>query len=77
VAAAPAAAPAAPSGSGYGLLAAKVDYLAPAAGAPMGLPQNAKPGECYVQSVVPAQYEAVKERLIKKAAATRIDVVPA
>jgi hypothetical protein len=76
-AAAPAAAPAA-SDTGYGLRAAKVDYLSPAAaGSPMGLPPNAKPGECYVNAVVPAQYEAVKERVLKKAAATRIEVAPA
>jgi hypothetical protein len=74
-AAAPAAA--ARADSGYGLRAANVDYLAPAAGAPMGLPQNAKPGECYVQAVAAAQYETVKERVLKKAAATRIEVVPA
>jgi hypothetical protein len=73
-----AAAPAAArTDSGYGLRAAKVDYLAPAAGAPMGLPQNAKPGECYVNAIVPAQYETVKERVLKKAAATRIEVIPA
>jgi hypothetical protein len=74
-------APAAPagqgSGSGYGLRSANVDYLAPAGAAPMGLPPNAKPGDCYIQAVVPAQQEAVKERVLKKAAATRIEVVPA
>lgn len=43
----------------------------------MGLLQNAKPGECYVNSVVPDQYETVGERVLKKAAATRIEVVPA
>src|SRR5262249_48872589 len=75
-AAAPAAAPAG-TGTGYGLVAANVDYLAPAGAAPLGLPSSAKPGECYVQAVVPAQYEAVKERVLKKAAATRIEVVPA
>jgi hypothetical protein len=65
------------AGSGYGLRAANVDYLSPAGTAPLGLPPNAKPGECYVQAVVPAQYEAVKERVLKKAASTKIDVTPA
>jgi hypothetical protein len=65
------------AGSGYGLRAANLDYLSPAGAAPMGLPPNAKPGDCYVQAVVPAQYEAVKERVLKKAAATKIEVVPA
>jgi hypothetical protein len=66
-----------PPESGYGLRAANVDYLAPAAASPLGLPPGAKPGECYVQAVVPAQYEAVTEQLLKKAASTRIEVVPA
>ena len=71
-----AAAPAPAEACGYGLRAAKYDYLAPAAVAPWGLPPNAKPGECYVQAVVPAQYEAVKERVLKKAASSKIEVVP-
>jgi hypothetical protein len=36
------------AGSGYGLRAANVDYLAPAGASPLGLPSNAKPGDCYV-----------------------------
>ena len=43
----------------------------------MGLPPGAKPGECYVRAVVPAQYEAVEERVLVKAASSRIEVTPA
>src|SRR5262250_3094448 len=73
---APVAAAAPAEACGYGLRAAKADYLAPATVAPWGLPPNAKPGECYVQAVVPAQYEAVKERVLKRAASSKFDVVP-
>ncbi len=72
---APAPATAATDG-GYGLRAATVDYLTASAGAPMGLPANAKPGDCFAQAVVPAQYETVTERVVKRAAAARIEVVP-
>ena len=60
--------------------------IPPRLGVPASWPQSAggryrgqldKPGECYVQAVVPAQYEATKERVLKKAAATRIEVTPA
>jgi hypothetical protein len=72
----PVAAAAPAEACGYGLRAAKLDYLAPATVAPWGLPPNAKPGECYIQAVVPAQYETVKERVLKKAASSKIEVVP-
>ena len=61
----------------YGLRSATVDYLTASTGSPTGMPIGAKPGECYVQAVVPAQYETVSERVVKKAAATRVDVTPA
>jgi len=70
-------APAASVDTSYGLRAANVDYLTTSAAAPMGLPPGAKPGECYVRAVVPAQYETVTERPLKKAASTRIEVTPA
>lgn len=73
VAAAPEPAPAA----SYGLRSANVDYLTASAAAPMGLPPSARPGECYIRAVVPAQYETVTETVLKKAAASRIEVVPA
>jgi hypothetical protein len=61
----------------YGLRGATVDYLTAATATPTGLPQAAKPGECYVRAVIPAQYETVQERVLKKAAASRIVPVPA
>jgi hypothetical protein len=74
-----AAAPPAPAASpdtSYGLRAANVDYLTASAASPMGLPPGARPGECYVRAIVPAQYETVTERVLKKAAATRIETTP-
>jgi hypothetical protein len=68
------AAPSASPDTGYGLVAANVDYLTAATAAPMGLPPGARPGECYVRAVVPAQYEAVSEQVLKKDAASRIEV---
>jgi hypothetical protein len=64
------------SDMGYGLRAATVDYITASGGAPLGLPATAKPGDCFVQAVAPAQYETVTERVLKKAASARIDVVP-
>jgi len=61
----------------YGLRSATVDYLTASTASPTGLPMGAKPGECYVQAVVPAQYETVSDRVVKKAAATRVEVTPA
>jgi hypothetical protein len=71
------AAPAASPDTSYSLRAATVDYLTASAAAPMGLPPGAKPGECYVRAVVPAQYETVEERVLVKAASSRIEVTPA
>jgi hypothetical protein len=70
-------APAASPDLSYGLRAANVDYLTASAAAPMGLPAGARPGECYVRAVVPAQYETVTETVLKKAASSRIEVTPA
>ena len=61
----------------YGLRSANVDYLTASAAHPMGLPQAAKPGDCYARAVVPAQYDAVTEQVLKKQAGTRIEIVPA
>jgi hypothetical protein len=69
--------PAASPDTSYGLRSANVDYLTASSAAPMGLPAGARPGECYIRAVVPAQYDTVSERVMKKAAATRIEVVPA
>ena len=73
----PAPAVAASPAASYGLRAANVDYLTASAAAPMGLPPGAQAGECYVRAVVPAQYDAVTEQVLKKGAASRIEVVPA
>jgi hypothetical protein len=69
--------PAASPDTSYPLRAATVDYLTASAAAPMGLPESAKPGECYVRAVVPAQYESISERVLRKAASSRIEVMPA
>ena len=61
----------------YGLRSANVDYLTASAAHPMGLPQAARPGDCYARAVVPAQYETVTEQVLKKEAGTRIEIVPA
>ncbi len=77
-AAPPAPAPAAsPADTGYGLRAATVDYMPATAQAPMGLPPNAAPGDCYARATVPAQYDTVMERVVKKPASARVDVVAA
>ena len=68
---------ASPGDIGYGLRAANVDYLPASGQPPMGLPTSAAPGDCYAQAVVPAQYDTVPERVIKKAASSRIEVVAA
>lgn len=70
-------APMASPDTSYGLRAANVDYLTASTAAPMGLPAGARPGECYVQAVVPAKYEAVTEQVLTKAASSRIEIVPA
>src|SRR5262249_31192554 len=72
----PVAAAAPAEACGYGLRAAKVEFLAPASVAARGLPTDATPGECYIQSVIPAQVEAVKERVLKRAASSKIEIVP-
>ncbi len=41
------------------------------------LPPNAAPGECYARVHVPAQYRVETERVVKRAASERIEVVPA
>lgn len=74
-AAAPAALAPAPADTGYGLRAATVEYVAPSDVA-TALPPNAAPGECYIRAAVPARYDTVKQRVVKKPAATRIEVVP-
>jgi hypothetical protein len=77
-AAAPAPAPAAsPADTGYGLRGATVDYVPATAQAPMDLPPNAAPGDCYARAIVPAQYDTVMERVVKKPASSRVDVMPA
>jgi hypothetical protein len=76
-AAAPPPPAASPADAGYGLRAATVDFLPATAQAPMGLPPDAAPGDCYVRAVVPAQYDTVMERVVKKPASARVDVVPA
>jgi hypothetical protein len=40
------------------------------------IPPNARAGECYVQLLVPAQYETVTEKVVTKEASSRIETVP-
>lgn len=40
------------------------------------IPPNARAGECYVQVLVPAQYEEVPERVLVREASRRIETVP-
>jgi hypothetical protein len=68
---------ASPADTGYGLRAATVDYVpATGPGAP-GVPPDAAPGDCYARAIVPAQYDTVNERVVRKAPSTRVEVVPA
>ena len=45
-------------------------------GAPL-LPPNAKPGECYARVLVPEQYQATTQRVLKREGGEQIEVVPA
>ena len=67
-------------------LQAKAEELAKqktAAPAPMAsadgpmLPPNAKPGECYARAWVPPKYKTITEKVVKKEASSRIEVIPA
>ncbi|MFT4584313.1 MAG: hypothetical protein ACI915_002262 [Gammaproteobacteria bacterium] len=41
------------------------------------LPPNAKSGECYAHVLVPPKYEMTSEQVLKSAASTRIETIPA
>ncbi len=41
------------------------------------LPPNAKPGECYTRVWVPPKYKTITEKVVKKEASSRIEVIPA
>ncbi|MCP3981207.1 MAG: peptidoglycan-binding protein [bacterium] len=41
------------------------------------LPPNAKPGECYARSLIPATYTTETEQVLKKEASERIEITPA
>jgi len=40
-------------------------------------PPDAKPGECYAKVLVPAKYDLITEKVIKREASDRITVIPA
>ncbi len=40
-------------------------------------PPNAQPGECYAKVLVPAKYDVVSEKVLKREASEKITVVPA
>jgi hypothetical protein len=41
------------------------------------LPPNAKPGECYARVYVPPTYKTTEERVLKKEASEKVEVIPA
>ena len=41
------------------------------------LPPNAKPGECYARVLLPAQYTTETQQVVKREAATRVEIIPA
>jgi len=40
-------------------------------------PPNAQPGHCYAKVLVPAQYKTVSEKVLARAASSKLNVVPA
>jgi len=40
-------------------------------------PPNAQPGECYAKVLVPAKYDVISEKVVKREASDRITVIPA
>jgi hypothetical protein len=65
------------------LLAAGAATLIIAAGNPAMaqeaplLPPNAKPGECYARVLLPAEYSTDTQQVVKREAATRVEIIPA
>ncbi len=41
------------------------------------LPPQAKPGECYARAWVPPKYKTITEKVVKKEAGTRYEIIPA
>jgi len=41
------------------------------------IPPDPKPGECYARVIIPAKYETVSERVLKREASERIEIIPA
>ena len=41
------------------------------------LPPQAKPGECYARAWVPPKYKTITEKVLKKEAGTRYEIIPA
>jgi hypothetical protein len=64
-------------GAANGLRNANVEYVVADSAAMPGLPVNARPGECYVRALIPARYDQVSERILRKPASVQIDVTPA
>ena len=62
--------------SASGLRSANVDYVAVGT-ADADLPPAANPGECFVKVAYPAVYENSNERVLVKAASSRVEVTPA
>lgn len=40
-------------------------------------PPNAKPGECYAKVLVPAKYDVISEKVVKREASEKVSIVPA
>lgn len=71
--------------SGWHLVAAQDKAQAPAAAAPAaaaapsqdGVPPDAKPGECYARIFTPAEFKTVTEKVERKPASKKIQIIPA
>lgn len=50
---------------------------APAPRPAVSRPPMAKPGECYTQVLIPAEYDTITERVLVEEASTRIEIIPA
>ena len=40
-------------------------------------PPDAQPGECYAKVLVPAKYETISEKVVKREASEKVTIVPA
>ncbi len=43
----------------------------------LGMPENVSPGQCFAEYIQPAKYDTITEKVLKKEASQRIEVIPA